>query len=287
MADSGFGATVLKYFKLEDSLEKSRSSGEVTEENYLAFKGRLDGMLAKIREENIAPLKKKLSEQDPLASMDAGSDGRKLEELVRRLESMSIDDYRGLLARKYCQGAPARTPASKASVFSEAFEAYKRNIVAFILGILVFGFGSILVVTMPPLLFGLYYMGLKAGRGEKVGVKDIFKGFDYFAASWVLLLAQAAAVFVGFILLVIPGLWLIVVTQYAIPLALVENQGGISALKRSVGIGKRNFLFTAKLFMVVLIVEVAGMLIPYIGGLLAMPYAIICTSITANRLART
>jgi len=81
-------------------------------------------------------------------------------------------------------------------------------------------------------------MGLKIVRGEEVEIGDVLKGFDYFRVSWIMLIAGFFAVALGLVLLVIPGLFLIILFQYAIPIAISENVGAISSLKKCYRIGR-------------------------------------------------
>lgn len=81
-------------------------------------------------------------------------------------------------------------------------------------------------------------MGQKILRGEEVEIADVFKGFNYFAVSWVMFLVGGLAVLAGLILLIIPGLILLFLFQYAIPIAISEGSGGIASLKKSYRIGR-------------------------------------------------
>ena len=118
--------------------------------------------------------------------------------------------------------------------FTEGWKLYKRHPVTFF-------FASLLgaLISIPPaLLFfaapfyaGLYYMALKAMRGEKPRIRDIFKGFHrYWGALflwWLFLIAFIALCTTAVGILVTPLLWAI--SMLAFPLLIDERKGVGSA----------------------------------------------------------
>lgn len=150
------------------------------------------------------------------------------------------------------------------------FKIFSEKWLAFAAATLIAIVGSMLVITAPPLWFGLYYMVVKAMRGEKPEIGDVFKGFQYFKTSWVYIilvcLIVVALYLPGFLVMVLGsgklgGLLLFIamlailvfsLTQvYAIPLMVGMNIGVVDAIKKSVEVFKQNLATTIIMGIVV------------------------------------
>ncbi|MCK5698680.1 MAG: glycerophosphodiester phosphodiesterase [Candidatus Aenigmarchaeota archaeon] len=170
-------------------------------------------------------------------------------------------------------------------VIGEGLKLFRKQYVAIIIAMIIAAFGSIFIITAPPLFFGLYLMGVKMAKGETVEVKDVFRGFDYFLVSWVLVIVAAITIMIGFIFFVIPGILLIILFQYAIPIAISEKLGAIDSLKKSYRIGRDNFWFTVILAIALWIIKAAGGAI-VVGGLITFPFSIVCLCVATLRLTK-
>ena len=114
--------------------------------------------------------------------------------------------------------------------FTEGWKLYKRHPVTFFFATLL---GALICIPpaflffAAPLYAGLYYMALKAMRGEKPRIRDMFKGFHrYWGALflwWLFLIAFIVLCTTAVGILVTPLLWAI--SMLAFPLLIDERKG--------------------------------------------------------------
>ena len=169
------------------------------------------------------------------------------------------------------------------NVLNNSWNIFKNNIVAYIIGTLIAVIGSIFIITIAPLVYGLTYMAVRGIKGETVEINDVFEGFNNFIRSWVFVIAAAILIMIGYIFLVIPGIILSILLIYALPLLVLKDYGGIDAIKESINIGKENFKDTLILFVIIVVLNAIGGSIPLAFALVA-PYTTICTALAASNL---
>jgi len=155
-------------------------------------------------------------------------------------------------------------------IFSRSWNAFKGNVAAFIVATIIVVFGSIFIVTIAPLFYGLTYMAVKGLRGEKVEINDVFEGFNRFVKSWVLLLVSVILIGIGYMLLILPGIILSILLIYSFPLLVIKDYGAMDAIKESIDISKQNFVDSLVLFIIVAIISTIGG-VTYLGTFVTTP----------------
>lgn len=205
-------------------------------------------------------------------------------------------------------------------LLKDSWEIFQKNIVAFIVGTLIAVIGSILIVTIAPLFYGVTYMAVKAIKGETVEIGDVFAGFKVpgaFVQSWIVFCVLLASIvvlvilgIVGYvysllfssetILVIIAALAFVInivatimqslILIYAMPLLVTRRYAGKDALKEAAKLIQSNLTDTIILFLIFIFSNFIGYLLlsiirlpPIIGLLLTLPISmIVCILVVQN-----
>jgi len=171
------------------------------------------------------------------------------------------------------------------STIKDSFRIFRNHYVTFIMATIIALLMMILIITIPPMIFGLYYIAVQFAAGKKVEISDIFKGFNYFFLSWGIFIVALIAIGIGFALLIIPGILLAILLQYTVAVAIMEKKGVFASIRRSYEIGKKNFVFSIVLCIFLTLLSSLGA-ITYIGALLTCPFSILITVVAAKHLTK-
>lgn len=185
------------------------------------------------------------------------------------------------------------------------------NIVAYGIATLILAFGSMLVITGPPLLYGFVLMLAKGANQEKVKINYLFDGFrnGNFLRSWMYALFMLAVVvlfaIVWAVLYFILGLFTVffltkagiilsethiialmvlisifvacivsipaIFLLFVLPLFVIKGSRFTEALTESIGLAKENFGASTIVCIIIAFIALAGVLPYYAGMFLQWP----------------
>jgi hypothetical protein len=129
-----------------------------------------------------------------------------------------------------------------------------------------------------PMLGGLYWMMLKKVRGQPAEFGDAFAGFSMaFLPLFLGALVAGILTAVGFILCVLPGIYLIVSWKFALPLIVDKKLDFWPAMECSRKVVSRHWWKLFGFGLVLLLVNLLGFACCFVGSLVSMPVTIAAT----------
>jgi len=162
----------------------------------------------------------------------------------------------------------------------------------------VFGFG-VWVLNLVPFLGYLVIGPLSLGYikclqqirlKQVIGYQDFlwaFLNFNRFLHAVLLSVLINFGMILGFILLLIPGIWFAVASCFSNVSFLFRKEDSIDAIKRSMEIVKNRWWNVFGFGMVLLMINLAGALCLFIGLLISAPVSALATIIAFERLSKT
>lgn len=125
--------------------------------------------------------------------------------------------------------------------------------------------------VFPPLAAGYYIMANKISKNESYAFNDFFKGLNYYVPLLLTGLVGGILTVLGFIALVIPGIYLAVAFSFAVLFVLFGGYGFWDALQASRKVVSKNFFSVFGFLIVILLINFAGLLVLCVGWLVTMP----------------
>ena len=172
------------------------------------------------------------------------------------------------------------------AIARDAWDTFRRDALVFVLAGALLGLLATLTLGLlaGPLTVGFIDLVRRSRRGEPLSVSVLFSRFDSFVASAVAMVLIVLAVFVGTLLLVVPGLLALLFATYTLPAIAHEGLGGVEAIRRSIELVRTNFVHTLAILVVTWCVQALGSVIPILL-LITTPLAIILLELAYERLA--
>ncbi|MCK9254165.1 MAG: hypothetical protein GX793_08190 [Bacteroidales bacterium] len=166
----------------------------------------------------------------------------------------------------------------------EGFELFKKYSSGFIsLYLIIFGIaiiasspelrnvGNILSLLQAPLIAGFLLVANDVIKGDNPKFVDFFNGFKFFFPLLLLNIISGIFILLGMVLLIIPGLYLAVSYSFANMFIIFFNYDFWTAMELSRKIITKNWWAIFGFFIVILLINLAGILACGIGVLFTLP----------------
>jgi len=172
------------------------------------------------------------------------------------------------------------------STLSEAWNLFTSDFVLWILGGLVLAVVSVvsLGLLFGPMIVGFVQLVEKRRRNEPASVTDIFEGFSHFGASLIAFILISVGVFVGSLLLVLPGLLFGLVMAFTFHAIAIDDQDAMGGMGRSFSLIKENPALAAVFLVIMLVLSGIGGAVVF-GTLLTLPFTLVLMTIAYHRLS--
>jgi predicted Ser/Thr protein kinase len=131
---------------------------------------------------------------------------------------------------------------------------------------------ALLTLILGPLLGGLFFYFIKKIRKEKVTVETVFSGFSnrflhLFLAGFV----SSLLIWLGFLCLVLPGIYLMVAWMFTLPLVIDKGMDFWSAMELSRKVVSKHWFQCCGLVIIIVLLELAGVAACVIGIFVMAP----------------
>ncbi len=151
------------------------------------------------------------------------------------------------------------------------------------LGVVFIGQLLIGLITYP-LAAGLMMMGVKRSLGLDVNFSTLFDYFNKAVPLFIMMLLASLIMFVGFVLLIIPGIYIAVAYSLALPLMVEKNLGIWEALETSRKAITHCWFRFFGLILIMILIIILSILPLGIGLIWTLPMLSICTGIVYREL---
>jgi len=164
-------------------------------------------------------------------------------------------------------------------ILRNGWELFIRDIGPLIIGALIAMILSVLsfFILAGPLFGGLYLMVVRRVReGRPAEFGDVFACFDRFSTLFLAWWGAGLLILLGLVLLVVPGLLLMTMWVYLLPLIVDKDLGVGEAMSRSRDMVMKGgfFIHFAALLVVGILTAVAVSITGGVGNLLTVPFSI-------------
>ncbi len=138
------------------------------------------------------------------------------------------------------------------------------NVTLFILPVLLYG-----LLVLAPMTWGVYYAFLKAVRGEKVEIRDMFVFTRNYANVVLAYLLMNFIIGIGLVILIIPGIVFACKLAFVPYLVTDKNMSAMDALKTSWSMTEGYAMNIFLIGILAIFISIAGMIVFFVGVIIA------------------
>ncbi len=163
--------------------------------------------------------------------------------------------------------------------FSRGWKIFENNMggfIAFVMLHLIITVVSSFIPFAPlliagPLLAGYYIVSHRISRGEPYEFGAFFKGFDFFVQLLLYSLISGIFIFLGFLALIVPGIYLGVSYSFAPMFIVFGNMEFWDAMEYSRKLITKKWWSIFGLMLLLALINIAGALVLFVGLLFTIP----------------
>jgi len=126
-------------------------------------------------------------------------------------------------------------------------------------------------IISPILMAGYFIVAFKILKQQLVSFNDFFQGFNNFLAIFLTSLLVGIFVAIGFVLLILPGIYLLVAYTFAIPFVVGRRFDFWEAMESSRKVITKNWFSFFAFVIVLILLNMVGALLLGIGLLITIP----------------
>ena len=174
------------------------------------------------------------------------------------------------------------------SSLSEGWALFKDDLVLYVVAsLLVFVISAVsLGLCAGPMIVGFIKLVRKRMRGETGTATDVFEGFSEFGASLIAMILIGLGVFIGSMLLIVPGVLFAFITAFTFHAIALDGLGATAAIGQSYNLIKENLAPSFVLLLIVAALNAIGGSVIF-GSLLTTPFSLIVMTFAYQRLQGT
>jgi len=136
------------------------------------------------------------------------------------------------------------------------------------------GGGNILANILSPILgVGYYFVAFQIMRNREYGFGDFFHGFKKFLPVFLTALISGILIGIGFVLLILPGIYLAVAYLFAQLFVIDKNLSFWSAMEASRKVITKKWFSFLGLGLLLALVNILGLIILGVGLLVTIPFS--------------